>query len=199
MSQVDVRPIEHPSLARLSAIGAKLGFTCLDTQWKGYHSAYTFVCGDGHRFERYAATLVYKENPAPCPHCEHKALRQRLLNLAAKRGGVCLDDDYLGPEVRHRMRCQQGHEWQPLGRKLLEGSWCHTCARETVNAKRRANGWHIKDLQVKAAEHGGRCLSTEYLGPLARYELVCAQGHRWTSVGAELMRGHGADSALTRR
>ncbi|MCK4139995.1 hypothetical protein HFK85_21860 [Ralstonia pseudosolanacearum] len=180
---------EHPSLTRIRDRAAQLGFTCQETEWKGYHAVYAFTCSVGHQFERYATSLVYKDNPAPCPHCEHTALRERILDMAAERGGVCLDDDYLGPEVRHRMRCQHGHEWQALGRKLLEGSWCHSCARETINAKRRANGWHIEDLQAKAQEHGGRCLSTEYLGPLERYELECAHGHRWSSVGAELMRG----------
>ena len=174
---------------RIHERAAQLGFTCLEMEWKGYQAAYRFTCAMGHRFERYASTLVYKKNPAPCPHCEHEALRQRILQHAAERGGVCLDDDYLGPDVYHRMRCRHGHEWQALGRKLLEGSWCHTCAKDTTTAKLRANGWHIEDLQAKAAERGGRCLSTEYLGALVHHELECAEGHRWSSVGAEIMRG----------
>ncbi len=167
----------------------QLGFICLETEWKGYHVAYAFACEVGHHFERLATSIVYAKSPAACPHCEHEALRQRILGMAAERGGVCLENDYLGPEVRHRMRCHHGHEWQALGRKLLEGVWCRSCALEAMTAKRRAEGWHIKDLQAKAAERGGQCLSTEYHGPLARYELVCAHGHRWSSVAAEIMRG----------
>ncbi|TYZ56824.1 hypothetical protein C2I33_00335 [Ralstonia solanacearum] len=109
--------------------------------------------------------------------------------MAAERGGVCLENDYLGPNVRHRMRCEQGHEWQTMGRKLLAGHWCRICGTAAMTAKLRAEGWHIADLQAKAAARGGQCLSPEYRGALERYEWVCAYGHRWSSVGAEIMRG----------
>nr|WP_206425894.1 hypothetical protein [Ralstonia solanacearum] len=161
----------------------------MESKWMGYHVAYAFACVAGHRFKRLASSIVYGRSPAPCPHCEHEVLRQRVLGMAAERGGVCLENDYLGPNVRHRMRCEQGHEWQTMGRKLLAGHWCRICGTAAMTAKRRAEGWHIADLQAKAAARGGQCLSPEYRGALERYEWVCAYGHRWSSVGAEIMRG----------
>ncbi|WP_247688810.1 hypothetical protein [Ralstonia pseudosolanacearum] len=180
---------DHPSLARIRERAAQLGFTCLESEWRGYHVTYAFSCSAGHTFSRQASSVVYAKPPAPCPLCEREALRQRFLAMATERGGICLEGDYLGPEVRHRMRCQHSHEWQALGRKLLGGSWCHTCARETINAKTRARGKRLEDLQAKAAERGGRCLASEYRGTRAHHELICAQGHRWTSTGDEILRG----------
>ncbi|AKZ26239.1 hypothetical protein ACH51_07695 [Ralstonia solanacearum] len=194
---------DHPSLARIRERAAQLGFTCLESEWKGYHVAYAFTCLAGHTFSRQAASVLYVKPPAPCPHCEREALRQRFLAMATERGGICLENDYLGPEVRHRMRCQHGHEWLALGRKLLEGNWCHTCARETITAKARARGKRLEDLQAKAAERGGRCLATEYRGARAHHELICAQGHRWMSTGNEILRGtwcrRCADQAIAAR
>ncbi len=180
---------EHPSLTRIRERAGQLGFACLESKWMGYHVAYAFACVAGHRFKRLASSIVYGRSPAPCPHCEHEVLRQRVLGMAAERGGVCLENDYLGPNVRHRMRCEQGHEWQTMGRKLLAGHWCRICGTAAMTAKLRAEGWHIADLQAKAAARGGQCLSPEYRGALERYEWVCAYGHRWSSVGAEIMRG----------
>lgn len=180
---------EHPSLSHLKQAAEKLGFTCRGTQWNGYHSLYAFACREGHLFERSAANLIYSKVAAPCPHCAREAMRQRFFNMAIARGGACLEKDYLGQKVRHRIRCSEGHEWQVVGRKLLAGHWCPTCAREANIARLKVSRWSLQDLQAKAALRGGQCLATEYLGPHERHELVCARGHRWSPRAAEIMRG----------
>lgn len=57
--------------------------------------------------------------------------------MTAERGGVCLDDDYLGPTVYHRMRCQHGHVWQAAAGSVKNaGRWCPSCAiLNTIRAK----------------------------------------------------------------
>ncbi|MDB0520413.1 hypothetical protein [Ralstonia solanacearum] len=48
---------EHPSLARIKERAAQLGFTCLESEWRGYHVAYEFACAAGHHFQRLASSI----------------------------------------------------------------------------------------------------------------------------------------------
>jgi hypothetical protein len=143
----------------------------------------------GHQFERQAGNVIHAKGKAHCAQCDHEAQRQRVLGMASERGGVCLEGDYLGYHVPHRMRCQHGHEWQALGYNLLKGCWCPTCAAKATGIRRGINGWRLKDLQDMAVAREGRCVSTTYQGYDARYEMVCASGHRWTSTVANIVSG----------
>lgn len=106
------------------------------------------------------------------------------------KGGICLEGDYLGRTVRHRLWCQEGHEWQPQARKILEGSWCPDCGHAAMVEKLCSRAGSLEALQVKAAEHGGRCLSTAYVDLSHRYAFECAEGHRWTSASVNVMGCH---------
>jgi len=181
---------EHPALTRLKAAATRAGFTCIDTVWKGYHVAHAFQCPAGHGFVRNAVYFLKRAAPSPCPQCERESLRQRFLTTVADKSGTCLEGDYLGRMVRHRLRCRKGHEWQPEGRKILEGSWCPDCGRAAMVEKLRARAGSLEALQAKAAERGGRCLSTTYVDLSHRYAFECAEGHRWTSTGVNVMGGH---------
>lgn len=191
MNRVEAPLSEHPLLAQLRACAARAGFTCVETQWKGRNAAYTFQCASGHRFTRIAQGLLSRKDRTPglCLQCQRERVRQRFMATVADKGGVCLEADYLGPLIRHRLRCQYGHEWQPRGSKILVGSWCPACGRDAQAEKLRSRAGSLEALQAKAAAHGGRCLSTEYAGLSPRYEFECAEGHRWKVMGAVVMKG----------
>lgn len=40
-----------------------------------------------------------------------------------------------------------------------------------------------------AAKHGGRCLSTEYLGYRHKHLWECARGHQWTALKGSVAQG----------
>ena len=127
----------HPTLQRLKEQAKRFGFTCDSTQWLGPRVLYDFVCHAGHALQRTAEGMLYGRLPARCPHCERAAIYKRLQILASWKGGTCLEEDFLGAKVVHRMRCAQGHEWRAVGSKLLAGNWCPTCVSAALAATRR--------------------------------------------------------------
>ena len=97
---------------------------------------------------------------------------------ADAKGGLCLDDTYLGVAARYRFRCSEGHEWTSTGAPVLNGSWCARCGSAArASRHRREDG--LRRLQELAAARGGECLSTEYKGLNHPVRLRCAKGHEW--------------------
>lgn len=47
----------------------------------------------------------------------------------------------------------------------------------------------IGEMQVIAARHGGRRLSTRYVNANTRLEWECAEGHRWLAIPNSVKRG----------
>lgn len=91
----------------LAEIAKSTGLTLLATQWNGSDANYFFRCAAGHEFERCAKVVT--GGTTACPICKQAAMRQRFFDLLEERGVVCLEDDYLGLLVRHRLRCESGH------------------------------------------------------------------------------------------
>ncbi|WP_233867029.1 hypothetical protein [Paraburkholderia adhaesiva] len=130
---------------------------------------------------------MYK-NPT-CQACEADALRDRLMTTIAERGGTLVEGTFTGMRSRYRLRCAKGHEWVAQGDKIVAGSWCRQCATEARSA-RLMDKDGLARLQAAARDKGGRCLSTEYAGRAATYELECAHGHRWQTKGEIILNGH---------
>lgn len=110
-------------------------------------------------------------------HIKASSLAQ--LRAAARQAGIqCLDTGWRGSHARYRLRCAQGHEFirspDALGNK---GIICPEC-RDNARLAR---------INAAAAQRGGRCLETRYLGKNARYRFVCAEGHQWTILPSPIV------------
>lgn len=174
-------------LDRLRLASEAAGLVLLSTRWEAWNSSYSFGCREGHRFERTGNFAIYHENA--CPHCR-EANRLAQLKLAAERkGGQCLETDWLGRDAAHRFQCAHGHAWKTTPSKIInDGSWCRRCAQQEHSRRMmREDGWTV--LQDIAAAKGGSVLDTGYAGLQARYRFSCAYGHHWQAQGAEVMRG----------
>jgi hypothetical protein len=163
------------------------GLVLLSTRWVGASANYLFRCRQGHEFERRASVIT--RGSTTCCLCAREAVSQRFLGLLVQRDLVCLEGDYLGSTVRQQFQCGQGHRWNTEARKILEGHGCPFCASERSAAMQTdANG--LDRLREAAAMHGGRCLADAYSGIADRYEWECANGHRWYSIGQNVVRGN---------
>lgn len=172
------------------------GLTLLATQWAGAKANYLFQCRKGHEFERRASVVT--RGSTSCELCARAAVRQRFLELLAKRSLACLEGDYLGANIRHHFECEQGHCWDTEGRKILEGSGCPACARaRTAELNTDANG--LERLQQAAGANGGRCRTEVYSGIAASYEWECANGHRWHARGDNVVNGRWCRACASRR
>lgn len=123
----------------------------------------------------------------------------RLQLIAAAKGGVCLSREYQGRHQRYLFRCQHGHEWDSTAVNIFSGKWCRRCALAKVQAG-RIDRDGLARLQKIAAEKGGVCLSSEYVGARRRHLFRCAQGHEWAAPAGSIFCGYWcrkcADAAL---
>lgn len=103
--------------------------------------------------------------------------------LAKSHGGECLSEEYRGNKSKLRWRCREGHEWETRPEYIRGGHWCSICASKS---RRR---YTIEDMQRLAAEHGGKCISQEYVNYRTPLEWECGRGHRFTALFWRLRNG----------
>lgn len=145
------------------------------------------ACRAGHRFWASPQHLLAGTWCRECYLAARKGKSHPQLSildmqeLAASRGGECLSEFYANNYTRLRWRCNAGHEWDALPSQVRQRTWCPICSK--------ARPGSIEGMRVIAAEHGGQCLSREYLGVQDRLEFCCARGHRFTTTGAAVKTG----------
>jgi hypothetical protein len=176
---------EPPALTRLKAQAKRFELTCTSTQWQGHYASYEFVCSEGHILQRTAGSLLYGRPPAPCSDCTRAATFRRLQILASWKGGACLEAEFLGAQVNHRMRCAKGHEWRAEGRKLLAGSWCPACVSDALTVKRieQANA-RRKPVAVSTRHISKECQQHSRSDPPAGRGSTLEMTHRVTNMMA---------------
>ena len=101
------------------------------------------------------------------------------LYAAARQVGIeCLDNEWRGKDAHYRLRCAHGHEFMRAPSTLsIMSIICPEC-RDNARLAR---------IQAVAAQRGGRCLETRYLGKSARYRFVCAEGHPWAALPGSIV------------
>lgn len=178
----------NPVLAHSVAIreaAERLGFECLDQEWRGWGVAYHFRCSAGHVLLKRPSALMATVS---CMQCRRDDSWQRLYSTAKKAGTHCLEERWLGNHAYHRFSCPCGHQWQRIGSYARRDATCPRCARSVA----RSNRLHqdgLSRLQAAAAQHGGECLSTVYDGMEQRYSFRCADGHVWDKLGQKVRLG----------
>ena len=80
--------------------------------------------------------------------------------LAAKRGGKCLSEEYINNCTKLEFQCSEDISGKTEPASIINNKWCPTCRHKTVNEKRKDN---IVIYQNIAIERGGKCLSEEYI------------------------------------
>ncbi len=105
---------------------------------------------------------------------------QLMQEIAAARGGRCLSPIYVNAFTKLLWQCAKGHEWMALPLNVQRGTWCPFCA---------GFGKTIEDMRHLAAERGGECLSSAFLGARTPLLWECVEGHRWKATPDNIRRG----------
>ncbi len=186
------------TMTRIHETAGSAGGQCLSKRYRGKSAHYRFVCAAGHKFEATAASVLTDHWCAKCS-TERRAERRRyqgglkpIQDRARERGGECLSTAYDGRMAKYRFRCGAGHEWEAAGYDVLRKAWCQECSSDR---KRIPDG--LAKLQERAAEHGGRCLASQYQRIQARYPFQCERGHEWMAWGTEILKGHWCPTCRT--
>lgn len=75
--------------------------------------------------------------------------------LAKKRNGKCLSEEYIGALHIMKWQCEYGHVWDTRYSDIQQGSWCPYCSRKIKHT--------IEYCKKIAKEKNGECLSDEYI------------------------------------
>jgi hypothetical protein len=104
---------------------------------------------------------------------------------AKDRGGELLDPAYVNSHYKYTWKDAEGNIWKaPWYSMKQRGSWSKSSGYQK-NAKSLIK-YKIEDLQKKAEEYGGKCLSAEYINTKTKYLWEDSEGNqflmKWDNV-----------------
>lgn len=105
--------------------------------------------------------------------------------MATRRGGVLLDEQYQGVDIKVRWRCVNGHEFfSSYYSVVTKGKWCAVCSNRVLDPERR-----LKEAREIASAHGGQLLSTDYVNSREHLRWRCTIGHEWDASLTNTKKG----------
>jgi hypothetical protein len=113
-----------------------------------------------------------------------------VIDFCKNKGGKCLSTEYKGRRSPLLFECELGHQWKSNWANILNGSWCHFCAKVKFFAKANTIPpislckYTIDDVKQIAIEKGGQCISNEYK---SRMRFICAFGHEWEATSGNII------------
>ena len=157
-------------LKEMQEIAIEKGGLCLSKKYINNITNLKWQCKDGHEWE---ATPSSIKSGSWC-HCCAGNLRlniEQMQDLAKKKGGLCLSEEYINNQTKLRWQCREGHEWEATGGSIKAGSWCPVCGGTAKLS--------LHDMQNLAERKQGTCLSTEYVNAHTKLMWQCKEGHTW--------------------
>ena len=126
------------------------------------HTKVEWQCAKKHTWK---ATPNNIQQGKWCPVCRGgvKSNIDVIRNLASKRGGLCLSDQYNNAYTKLKWQCSEGHPWGAVPANIKNGNaWCPHCA-----GKLKLN---IDRMYELASSRDGKCLSQVYINSRTKWE-----------------------------
>ncbi len=170
----------YPSFEDLKEIAKNRGGRCLSKLYVNCKTKLQWECAKGHQWEAVASSI---KQGHWCPHCAGMArgTLEEMQGIAQERGGKCLSTEYISSDSKLLFECAAGHHWEARPGAIKLGSWCSKCVGNSLLT--------IRDMRQLAVEHGGKCLSAEYVNGSTKLRWECAEGHQWEAIPYSLRRG----------
>ncbi|RHZ69844.1 hypothetical protein Glove_277g30 [Diversispora epigaea] len=130
-----------------------------------------------NKYHKWNASLCDIKRGTWCPKCYRPKLNINIAKeIAFKKGGICLSEEYKNSYTSLSWKCRKNHIWQaPLERIKNQNSWCPKCA---------GSGGIRLSLQIAkniAQSRNGECLSDKYINIQSPLQWKCHQKHIWFS------------------
>lgn len=170
---------QRDTLARMQEIAASRGGLCLSSEYVNQRQPLRWRCAHGHEWESPAAIVKGHW----CPHCQRENSPtgiERMREIAAERGGLCLSEHYVNAGSYLQWQCTHGHIWEATATKIQQGQWCPYCSGYRHS---------LADMQALAQARGGECLSDAYVTMDHKLQWRCGHGHAWEATAAIVVRG----------
>jgi hypothetical protein len=172
-------------IAAMQTMAKERGGDCLSTFYVNNNTKLRWRCAKGHEWDAVPGSI---QQGSWCPRCVSKLpadeAYQKLLEIAALRGGRCLSAGYVDGLGKLLWQCASGHKWEATPNNVRGGSWCHECAKRNQGPKRLG----LELCQQAALAKGGKCLSNEYVNSGIKLTWQCAEGHEWNSIPDSVVR-----------
>lgn len=111
------------------------------------------------------------------------------IQIAESKGGKCLSESFTSVDKRLQFECEEGHQWTPIARTVVRGTWCQKCAGKLLGEKRK-NTSALEEFRTIARKRGGECLAEEYKNAKSGVRMLCAEGHEWDAILSNLRAGN---------
>ena len=168
--------------ARFHDIAVQRGGKCLELlKGNGLRGIYMWECEDGHQWTTCGGNIV--TNKTWCAQCQKLTLEDCIVE-AEKRGGKCLETEYINKRELIEWECANSHRFKlRLGAVRNNNRWCKKC----FDDKRRHT---ISVAQELATKRRGELLSTEYVNLETPMRWKCEKGHVWETTLHKVKHQH---------
>lgn len=148
---------------------------CLSEEFKNSNGILMFECEFGHQWETKSVNITYSNSW--CPYC-NKNTKDNLntfKEIAFKRSGECLSEEYINSKHKLTFKCKLGHVWDAIPENIKNNkAWCPICGDSLPLT--------IEEMKTLAIERGGECLSEKYINNHTDLIWKCDKGHTWSAV-----------------
>jgi hypothetical protein len=188
---------------------AKCG-VCISSVYEGETHPYTYQCANPNH-DPFGMTKFDIKRGRWCRMCSSAApiTVDRINEIIGVHGFVFASPGYTTGSAKYDFRCVKCNtvnntSWENFKQRCSRGyKHCKPAkpGRGSVNypktPKPRApvaipddrKTDHIKELSLIATQHGGECLSKEYLGHKAKHLFRCSAGHEWEATSNSIKIG----------
>lgn len=148
-------------------------------------SKLTIRCDEGHEWTTVWSSL----NGHWCPECGGKKRKtiEELQDVALKRGGKLISDEYVSSGEQLEWECSKGHRWITTWAIIQTGCWCPVCRYENMAVSMKLS---ISTVREKVKEKGGKLLTEVYTDCRTKMEIECSKGHRWMTTWGIIRDDH---------
>jgi hypothetical protein len=175
-------PARTSKLKEINQIAEQKGGRCIDSKYVSGRSKLRFRCAEGHEWSAVPESIKKGHWCPYCSNCRIVAPLEKLVGIAASRGGACLSSEYAGSKQKMHFQCQHRHEWHATAASIRAGRWCPYCSRAKISDP-------LGEIREVAAGRGGICLSTEYVRSSSKLIFQCHAKHTFETKPADTLRG----------
>ena len=171
---------QRSDIKEMQEIAEKRNGKCVSSEYLTTHHKLTWECEYGHQWNAIPSAV---RRGSWCPTCSghKKPTIEDMQELASKKNGRCLSNQYTSTHVKLLWQCEKGHQWEARPSGIKSGAWCPKCSG---NVKMT-----IEDMHTLAKNNEGKCLSPEYINTDTKLLWECKEGHQWKTIPYLVKKG----------
>ncbi len=149
------------------------GGKCLSKEYFNDETLLKWMCDKGHTWD---ASYTFIRQGGWCIQCVKDNIGnerlEELQQIAKQKGGKCLSEHYVNNHTKLKWVCKENHHWETTAKSVKQHhSWCPYCSGHAQKT--------IEDMQRKAKERNGKCISNTYINSQTKLWWQCERKHKW--------------------